>query len=208
MDPMPSGEAGGQVAREGAEAAGGVDGAGAEREVGAGAAAMDEPGRAAARQALGRARAGAEAAMHPAAAVRHGRLAAAAARTRNGAAARRLQEIARGVAIPEAAAGGTGGGVQLGFRRSRGGLGRHRIRHGCVEGDAGQAGPQQGGLLVAYTQPRKEAGHARRLLLSAKAQRRGPDRRVVADEAFDRRRTLHHEGVTRTQFLQERCLEH
>ena len=88
MDPMPSGDAGGQRAREGAEAAGGVGGTGAEREVGAGAAAMHEPGCAAAREALGRARAGAEAAMHPAAPVGHGRLAAATAGPRAGAAAR------------------------------------------------------------------------------------------------------------------------
>jgi hypothetical protein len=87
MDPMPSGEAGGQAGREGVEAAGGVDGAGAEREVGAGAAAMDELGGAAAREALGRARAGAEAAMEPAVAVGHGRLAAAALVPRAGAAA-------------------------------------------------------------------------------------------------------------------------
>src|SRR5882724_7508587 len=87
-DPMPSGDAGGQLACEGAEAAGGVGGARAERDMGAGAAAMDEPGGAAAREALGRARTGAEAAMHPAAAVGHGRLAAAAAGPRAGAAAR------------------------------------------------------------------------------------------------------------------------
>jgi len=80
---MPSGE----VAREGAEATDGVDGTRAEREVGAGTAAMDEPGDAAARQTLWRTRAGAEAAMHPAAAVGHGRLAAAAAGTRTGTAA-------------------------------------------------------------------------------------------------------------------------
>jgi hypothetical protein len=76
---MPSGGTGGQAAREGAQAAGGVDGAGAQRDVGAGAAAMDEPGGAAAREARGRARSRAEAAMHPAAPVGHGRLAAAAA---------------------------------------------------------------------------------------------------------------------------------
>src|SRR5580765_150059 len=87
-DPMPSGDAGGHRAREGAEAAGGVDGAGAEPDVGAGAAAMDEPGGAAAREALGRAWAGAEAAMHPAAATGHRRLTAAAAGPRAGAAAR------------------------------------------------------------------------------------------------------------------------
>jgi hypothetical protein len=88
MDPMPSGDAGGQAGREGAEAAGGVDGAGAEREVGAYAAAMDEAGGAATGQTLGRARAGAEAAMHAAPAVGHGRLAAAALVPRAGAAAR------------------------------------------------------------------------------------------------------------------------
>jgi hypothetical protein len=88
MDPMPSGDAGRQFAGDGAEAAGGVDGTGAEREVGAGAAAMDEPGRAAARETRGRARAGAEAAMHPAAPVGHGRLAAAAAGSGMRAAAR------------------------------------------------------------------------------------------------------------------------
>ncbi len=88
MDPMPSGDEGGQLTREGAEAAGGVGGARAERDVGAGAAAMDEPGGAAAREAFGRARAGAEAAMHPAAPVGHGRLTAAAAGARAGAAAR------------------------------------------------------------------------------------------------------------------------
>jgi hypothetical protein len=88
MDPMPSGNAGGQVGREGAEVAGSMDRAGAERDVGAGAAAMGEPGGAAAREAGGRARAGAEAAMHPAAAVGHGRLAAAVTGPRAGAAAR------------------------------------------------------------------------------------------------------------------------
>ena len=88
MDSMPSGDASGQRAREGAEAAGGVGGAGAEREVGAGAAAMDEAGGAAARPGRGRARAGAEAAMHPTAAVRHGRLAATAAGPRADAATR------------------------------------------------------------------------------------------------------------------------
>jgi hypothetical protein len=88
MDPMPSGNAGGQRAREGAESAGGVGGAGAEREVGAAAAAMDKPGGAAVRESFGRARAGAEAAMHPATPIGHGRLAAAAADPRAGAAAR------------------------------------------------------------------------------------------------------------------------
>ena len=205
---MPSGEAGRQVAREGAEAAGGMDGARAERKVRAAAAAMDEAGGPAARQALGRARAGTEAAMQPAAAFGHGRLAAGAAGARTGAAARRLQEIAGGVAVLEPAAGGTEGGVQLGFRRSRGGLGLRRFRQGCVEVGAGQAGPQQSDLLVACTQPREEAGHARRLLLDAEVQRRRPGRPVVADEVFNRRRTLHHEDVARTQFLKESCLGH
>ena len=76
---MPSGGAGGQPGREGAEAAGGVDGTGAEPDMGAAAAAMDKAGDAAARQTLGRPRAGTEAAMQAAAAVGHGRLAAASA---------------------------------------------------------------------------------------------------------------------------------
>ena len=105
-DPMPSGDAGGQLAREGAEAAGGVGGAGAERDVGASAAAMDEPGGAAARETFGRARAGAEAAMQPAAAIAHGRLAAAPADAGLGAAMRRGKEDARAVAILEPAAAG------------------------------------------------------------------------------------------------------
>jgi hypothetical protein len=50
---MPSGNTGGQPAGDGAKAAGGMDGTGAERDVLAGAAAMDEPGGAAARATFG-----------------------------------------------------------------------------------------------------------------------------------------------------------
>jgi len=88
MDLMPSGNPARQLALEGAEATGGIDGAGAEREVRAAAAAMDEAGRAAAREAFGCPRTGAEAAMQAAAAVGHGRLAALAAAAGAGAAAR------------------------------------------------------------------------------------------------------------------------
>jgi len=130
---MPSG--GAQSGRQVAEAAGGVDGAMAQGEVVAAAVAVDEPGRAAARQTLGRARAGAETAMHAAAAVGHGRLAAAAAGPRAGAATRRGQEIAGGIAVLQAAAARARGSMEFTFGSGgNGGRGDRNLPYGRKSG--------------------------------------------------------------------------
>src|SRR5262245_61421986 len=77
-----------------------------------------------------------------------------------------------------------------------------------VEGSGGKPGPQHNSPPEAVSQPGKETGHARGLFLGAEVRRRRPRRPVEAEQAFGRRRTLHHEAVPCTQLLQERCPGH
>src|SRR5882724_4853521 len=94
----------GRRAEQGAQAAMGGRRCAAERDDVGRAQAMDEAVAPGTRPAGFAARACALAAVEAAAAVGHGRLAAGAAGARLGAAARRGQEVAAGVAVVEAAA--------------------------------------------------------------------------------------------------------
>jgi hypothetical protein len=178
-----------------------VDGAGAEREVGAAAATMDQPGGPATREAVGRARAGAEAAMQAAAAVRHGGLAAAGARTRAGAAAWCLQVIAGRIAVPEPAAAHVGSSVELKLGRPRGGGGLGG-QDGLTEGSkGGHAAPVEGGPRITLSETGEEAGHTRSFFLRAEVRRRRSGRPVAAQQALGCHRTLHHEIVGNAKIL-------
>jgi hypothetical protein len=156
------GERGAQAGIEMAEAAGGLDGAGAEFEHRAAAAAMDEAVEPAAAQPLGRTGAGALAAMEAAATVLHGGLAAGTARAGAGAATGGRQVIAGGIAVPEAAARLAESGVKLGAGRCLGplGPGQRRQRQG------GRVGPDDPQLAGGFThgpqllaEPGGETGH-------------------------------------------------
>jgi len=103
-----------------AEAAGGVDGAGAEADELGAAVAVDEARGPRATAAFGGARAGAEAAVETAAAIRHGGLAAGAAGPGAGAAARGAEVVAGRVAVLQAAAGEVVSSVELWGRVCRG----------------------------------------------------------------------------------------
>jgi hypothetical protein len=147
-----------------AEMAGGVDGAGAQRQDGAAAAAMAEADVAATAQALSGAGAGALAAMEAAAAIGHGGLPAGTARAGACAAARRRQIVAGRVAVPEPATRLAGGGMEpdAGGRNGWDLRNRHgRERHGSgIDALGGEPAAGPADRVQTLAEPGGKARHA------------------------------------------------
>jgi hypothetical protein len=62
---------------------------------------------------------------------------------------------------------------------------------------------QQGAAPVALPEPGEEAGHARGFFLRAQVRGRRSGGAIATQQAFGRRGTFHHEGVTGAQLLQQ-----
>jgi hypothetical protein len=96
--------------------------------------------------------------------------------------------------------------VEFGRRRGCSRLDRRWTLRGAIEGGGGKPSLQQGAPPEALSQPGEQAGHTRGLLLRALVRLRRPIRSAVTEEMLGGRRTLHHEGVSRTQLLgEQRC---